>query len=69
MEGIAQDDRYLYIVLEFIPGGELFTYLRTCNSFPAAQTQFYAAQIATIFDYLHSKDIIYRYSSFICEGI
>eukprot|EP00826_Nyctotherus_ovalis_P033679 TRINITY_DN2741_c0_g1_i5.p1 TRINITY_DN2741_c0_g1~~TRINITY_DN2741_c0_g1_i5.p1 ORF type:complete len:246 (-),score=64.65 TRINITY_DN2741_c0_g1_i5:144-881(-) len=60
MEGIAQDDRYLYIVLEFIPGGELFTYLRTCSSFPAAQTQFYAAQIVSIFDYLHSKDIIYR---------
>lgn len=29
MEGITQDERYLYIVLEYVSGGELFTYLRT----------------------------------------
>lgn len=28
MEGYAQDERYLYLVIEFIAGGELFTYLR-----------------------------------------
>ena len=27
-EGLAQDTRYLYLVLELINGGELFTYLR-----------------------------------------
>ena len=27
-EGLAQDSKYLYIVLELINGGELFTYLR-----------------------------------------
>lgn len=28
-EGLAQDPKYLYLVLELINGGELFTYLRT----------------------------------------
>jgi protein kinase X len=28
MLGFAQDERFLYIVLEFVQGGELFTYLR-----------------------------------------
>ena len=28
-EGLAQDSKYLYLVLELINGGELFTYLRS----------------------------------------
>jgi protein kinase X len=28
MLGFTQDERFLFIVLEFIQGGELFTYLR-----------------------------------------
>ncbi len=29
MEGFTQDARYLYFILEFVPGGELLTYLRS----------------------------------------
>lgn len=32
MEGFCQDQRYLYFVLEFVSGGELFTYLRSVGS-------------------------------------
>lgn len=32
MEGFCQDQRYLYFVLEFVSGGELFTYLRNVGS-------------------------------------
>ena len=28
MKGFAQDERFLYFLLEYIQGGELFTYLR-----------------------------------------
>lgn len=28
-DGFCQDSRYLYLILEFISGGELFTYLRS----------------------------------------
>lgn len=60
MEGITQDERYLYIVLEYVPGGELFTYLRTVKNFKPADARFYAAQVTLMFEYLHSKNIIYR---------
>lgn len=29
LKGFAQDARYLYFLMQYIPGGELFTYLRT----------------------------------------
>ena len=29
MEGFTQDSRHIYLVLEFVSGGELFTYLRS----------------------------------------
>lgn len=60
MEGITQDERYLYIVLEYVPGGELFTYLRTVKNFKSGDARFYAGQIMLMFEYLHSKNIIYR---------
>ena len=39
-EGFAQDERYLYLVLELINGGELFTYLRSVGKFPVEQAQY-----------------------------
>lgn len=60
MDGFCQDERYLYLVLEYIPGGELFTYLRSVGSLEEAHAAFYAAQVVLIFEYLHSKNIIYR---------
>lgn len=55
-----KDDRFLYIILEYVPGGEFFTHLRKSRRFENDTARFYAAQVATIFEYLHSKNIIYR---------
>ncbi|CAD8203280.1 unnamed protein product [Paramecium octaurelia] len=59
-EGFCQDPRYLYLVLEFVSGGELFTYLRSIGRLDTQHAAFYGAQVASIFEYLHSKNIIYR---------
>ena len=59
-DGFTQDEKYLYLALELINGGELFTYLRGVGRFPVDQARVYIAQIISIFEYLHSKNIIYR---------
>ena len=56
----VQHPQYLYLILEYVPGGELFTLLRNNINFPVEQAKFYTAHIITIFEYLHSKNIIYR---------
>ena len=55
-----EDPKYIYLILEYVPGGELFTLLRTQQVFPLETAKFYIAHIIIIFEYLHSKNIIYR---------
>ena len=38
-DGFTQDEKYLYLSLELINGGELFTYLRGIGRFPANQAR------------------------------
>ncbi|RDX44200.1 kinase-like protein [Lentinus brumalis] len=58
--GAFQDTSNLYMVMDFVPGGELFTLLRRSNRFPDPVAKFYAAEVALALNYLHGKDIIYR---------
>ena len=37
-DGFTQDDRSLYLGLELVNGGELFTYLRGIGRFPVEQS-------------------------------
>ncbi|RKP20780.1 Pkinase-domain-containing protein [Rozella allomycis CSF55] len=55
-----QDCTNLYVVMEYVVGGEMFTFLRRSQRFPNHVAKFYAAEIVLSFEYLHSKDIIYR---------
>ncbi|KAH0829137.1 kinase-like protein [Lanmaoa asiatica] len=58
--GAFQDDSNLYMVMDYVPGGELFTLLRRSNRFPDPVAKFYAAEVALALRHLHSLDIIYR---------
>merc|ERR1712050_256811 len=60
MIGYTKDDRYVYIVMECISGGELFTHLRRARKFSDEQAKFYAAQTGAGFAHIHSKNIIHR---------
>ncbi|KAJ3102248.1 camp-dependent protein kinase catalytic subunit [Phlyctochytrium planicorne] len=60
MLGTFQDSANIYFVLEYIQGGELFSYLRRCGRFPNHVARFYAAEVVLAFENLHGSDIIYR---------
>ena len=54
------DEAFLYMLLEYVPGGELFTYLRTAQRFNTATGRFYAAEIVSALEFLHARSIVYR---------
>uniref|UniRef100_A0A1I7XIT6 Protein kinase domain-containing protein n=1 Tax=Heterorhabditis bacteriophora TaxID=37862 RepID=A0A1I7XIT6_HETBA len=55
-----KDDRNLYMIMEFVPGGELFSYLRASRVFSNSMSRFYAAEIVCALEYIHSKNFVYR---------
>lgn len=55
-----QDFKHLYMIFEYVRGGELFTHLRRAGNFPNEWAKFYAAEIVLVLEYLHSLRIIYR---------
>lgn len=55
-----RDDTSIYMLFEYICGGELFSYLRNSGRFSSQTANFYACEIITAIDYLHQKNIVYR---------
>ena len=55
-----QDSLNIYMLMSYVPGGELFTHLRRAQRFTPDVTRFYLATIILALKYLHSFNIIYR---------
>jgi serine/threonine protein kinase len=55
-----KDCRNIYIIMEYVKGGELFSFLRKSGRFTDEMARFYAAEVVLAFEYLHNQDIIYR---------
>uniref|UniRef100_A0A6V1MD63 cAMP-dependent protein kinase n=1 Tax=Heterosigma akashiwo TaxID=2829 RepID=A0A6V1MD63_HETAK len=60
MEAFFHDESRLYVMMEYIAGGELFSYLRRVEKFPNEEARFFACEVILAFEYMHSLDIIYR---------
>lgn len=58
--GTFQDSQNVFMVMDYIEGGELFSLLRKSQRFPNPVAKFYAAEVCLALEYLHEKDIIYR---------
>jgi serine/threonine protein kinase len=55
-----QTNEKLYLVTDFMQGGELFYHLHKEGRFSESKAQFYASEIVLAIDYLHKNQIIYR---------
>ncbi|KAK2498659.1 LOW QUALITY PROTEIN: hypothetical protein MC885_000226 [Smutsia gigantea] len=54
-----QDDRYLYMVMEYMPGGDLVS-LMSNYDVPEKWTRFYTAEVVLALDAIHSMGFIHR---------
>jgi p90 ribosomal S6 kinase len=55
-----QTEGKLYLILDFLRGGDLFTRLSKEVMFTEEDVKFYLAELALALDHLHSIGIIYR---------
>ncbi|OMJ76529.1 hypothetical protein SteCoe_24106 [Stentor coeruleus] len=55
-----QDNSCLYLVLEYVSGGELFSRLRLWHHFPNDAALFYSAQILLAIEHIHRQGYMYR---------
>ena len=60
LEFAFQSDTRLYLVLEFMRGGELFYWLRRAKRFSVCRAKLYAAEVLLALEFLHTNDIVYR---------
>eukprot|EP00752_Nemacystus_decipiens_P011872 g10529.t1 len=58
--GQFQTSRHLHLVLNYCPGGDLFSLLTRVGRLPEQQVRVCAAQLALALRHLHSKHIAYR---------
>lgn len=55
-----QDERHLFMVMEYVPGGELFSYMQKIIKFTVKNARFYISEILVALSVLHGMGIIYR---------
>lgn len=55
-----QDHSMLYILQEWMPGGELFHHMQRDDVFDEDAARFYTACVVVALEYLHCRDILYR---------
>ena len=55
-----KDNANVFLVMEYVPGGDMFTHLRKLRKFDEQLARFYAAQVILAFEYLHFVGIVFR---------
>lgn len=56
-----QSPTYLYLIMEFLPGGDLMTMLIKYDTFSEDVTRFYIAQCVAAIETVHNLGFVHRY--------
>eukprot|EP00122_Pirum_gemmata_P008578 Pgem_evm1s7911 len=56
-----QTENKLYLLLDYVPGGEVFNHLQIEQCFSEERSKFYTAQLVLGLEFLHDRQIMYRY--------
>ena len=55
-----QDEKYLYIISDFMQGGDLYYHMQETGKFDFELAQFYISELVLALEYLHNNNMIYR---------
>ena len=55
-----QDEDYLYLIMEYLPGGDMMTLLMRRDTLTEEETQFYIAQTVLALETVHAANFIHR---------
>ncbi len=60
LAGMFQDDNNIYLTLEYVPGGELFSHLRRKGHFSEMEAKFFTIEVSAAINALHEQQILHR---------
>lgn len=56
-----QDDEYLYLVMEYLPGGDMMTLLMRKDTLTEDEARFYVAETVLAIESIHRHNYIHRF--------
>lgn len=68
-----QDDEYLYLIMEYLPGGDMMTLLMRKDTLTEDEARFYIAETILAIESIHKHNYIHRFVDirliikFLCE--
>jgi serine/threonine kinase 38 len=56
-----QDEEYLYLIMEYLPGGDMMTLLMRKDTLTEDEARFYIAETVLAIESIHKHSYIHRY--------